>query len=106
MNKEDKVYIPKNVKNKLEFFRGFGVKELIITILVAILSILPVILLYKYVSQVFAISFFMITITSTVMLIIKDDNNVSFLQQLRLVVKNIFMQKRYDYKSKEIGRKE
>lgn len=58
MNKEDKVYIPKNVKKELEFFRGFGVKELIVTIIVAVLSILPVILMYKYISQIFAISFF------------------------------------------------
>lgn len=97
MNKDNNVYIPKNVKNKLEFFRGFGVKELIITIIVSILSILPVILIYKYISQVFAISFFLIVIASTIMLVIKDDNNVSFLKQLQLVVKHIFMQKNFKY---------
>lgn len=97
MNKDNNVYIPKNVKNKLEFFRGFGVKELIITIIVSTLSILPVILIYKYISQVFAISFFLIVIASTIMLVIKDDNNVSFLKQLQLVVKHIFMQKNFKY---------
>lgn len=97
MNKDNNVYIPKNVKNKLEFFRGFGVKELIITIIVSILSILPVILIYKYISQIFAISLFMISITSTIMLVIKDDNNVSFFKKLKLVIKHIFMQKNYKY---------
>ena len=97
MNKDNNVYIPKNVKNKLEFFRGFGVKELIITIIVSILSILPVILIYKYISQVFAISLFMISITSTIMLVIKDDNNVSFFKKLKLVIKHIFMQKNFKY---------
>ncbi len=38
MNKEDKVYVPKNVKKQLEFFRGFGVKELIITLMVVAIS--------------------------------------------------------------------
>lgn len=97
MNKEDKVYVPRNVKKELEFFRGYGVKELIITIIVAGISILPVIFIYKYVSQVFAISFFMIVTASTIMLVIKDDNNVSFFKQLKLVVKNIFMQKKFKY---------
>ena len=106
MDKEEKVYIPKNVKRELEFFRGFGVKELIITMMIAIISILPVILIYKYISQVFAISFFMILITTTIMLVIKDDNNVSFFQKLKLVVKSLFMQKEFYYKSKEVNRKE
>lgn len=97
MNKDNNVYIPKNIKKELEFFRGFGVKELIITILVVVISILPVILIYKYISQVFAISFFMISITSTIMLVIRDDNNVSFLKKLKLVMKHIFMQKNYKY---------
>lgn len=97
MNKADKVYIPKNVKNKLEFLRGFGVKELITTIFVGVIAIIPTIFLYKFASQVFAISFFMIVIASTVMLVIKDDNNVSFLKQLQLVVKHIFMQKNFKY---------
>lgn len=41
MEKEDKAYIPKNVKNELEFFRGFEIKELIITIVVGIPSAIP-----------------------------------------------------------------
>lgn len=97
MNKDDKVYIPRNVKKELEFFRGFGVKELLITLVVAVIAIIPVILMYKYISQAFAISFFMILIASTIMLVVKDDNNVSFFRQLKLVLKNIFMQKNFRY---------
>ena len=44
--KEDKVYIPKNVKNELEFFRGFEIKELIITIVVGIPSAIPTFFIY------------------------------------------------------------
>ena len=101
MKKDDKVYIPRNVKKELEFFRGFGVKELIITIIVAVISIIPVILIYKYISQIFAISFFMIVVTSTIMLVLKDENNMSFFKQLKLVVKNIFMQKNFKYGNKK-----
>ncbi len=43
MEKEDKAYIP---KNELEFFRGFEIKELIITIVVGILSIIPTFIIY------------------------------------------------------------
>ncbi|MBQ8234154.1 MAG: PrgI family protein [Bacilli bacterium] len=101
MKKDDKVYIPRNVKKELEFFRGFGVKELIITIIVAVISIIPVILIYKYISQIFAISFFMIVVTSTIMLVLKNENNMSFYKQLKLVVKNIFMQKNFKYGNKK-----
>ena len=46
VEKEDKAYIPKNVKNELEFFRGFEIKELIITIVVVMLSIIPTFFMY------------------------------------------------------------
>ncbi len=97
MNKEDKVYVPKNVKKQLEFFRGFGVKELIITLIVGVLSIIPTILLYKYGYQALALTLFLVVVATTIMLVIKDDNNVSFLQQLKLVCKSIFMQKNFKY---------
>ena len=97
MNKEDKVYVPKNVKNQLEFFRGFGVKELIITLVVAVISIFPTIILYKYGHQAFALTLFLVTVATTIMLVVKDDNNVSFFRQLKLVCKSIFMQKNYKY---------
>ena len=97
MNKEDKVYVPKNVRKNFEFFRGFGVRELIITLIVGIISIVPTILLYKYVNQALALTLFLIIVATTIMLVIKDDNNVSFLQQLKLVCKSIFMQKSFKY---------
>ncbi len=97
MNKEDKVYVPKNVKKNFEFFRGFGVKELIITLIVGIISIAPTIFLYKYVNQALALTLFLIIVATTIMLVIKDDNNISFLQQLKLVCKSIFMQKNFKY---------
>ena len=97
MNKENKVYIPKNVKRELEFFRGFGIKELIITILVGMITIVPTIFMYKFINQALALTLFLIIIATTVMLVIKDENNVSFLQQLKLVCKSIFMQKNFKY---------
>lgn len=100
MNKEDKVYVPKNVKKQLEFFRGFGIKELIITLIVGAVSIIPTIFLYKYWNQGLALTLFLVIIAITIMLVTKDDNNVSFLQQLKLVCKNILMQKNFKYKNR------
>lgn len=97
MNKEDKVYVPKNVKKQLEFFRGFGVKELIITLIIGVISIVPTILLYTNGKQAFALTLFLIVIAVTIMLVTKDDNNVSFFHQLKLVGKNIFMQRNFKY---------
>jgi len=97
MNREDKVYIPKNVKKELEFFRGFGVKELIITLIVGTISLTPTILLYINSQQAIAITLFLIIIATTIMLVTKNDSNVSFLHQLKFVCKNIFMQRNFKY---------
>ena len=98
MEKENKVYIPKNVRNELQFFRGFGVKELIITIIVGMLSIVPTIFIYKFINQAISLTLFLVTISITIMLISKDDNNVSFIKKLKLVLKNIISQKNFRYK--------
>ncbi len=100
MDKENKVYVPKNVKQNLEFFKGFGVKELIITGIVVIISALPVFFIYKYVNQALAISLFLIIIATTITLVTKDNNGVSFLHQLKLVIKSIIEQKKIKYRRK------
>ena len=105
MNKEDKVYVPKNVKKQLEFFRGFGVKELIITLIVGVLSIIPTILLYKYGHQAFALTLFLVVVATTIMLVIKDDNNVlkaiGGKEQLDIIIDNLIDMHVYEYKIKE-----
>lgn len=97
MDREKKVYVPKNVKKRLEFFRGFGVNELIITVTVGIIAIVPTIFLYKFTNQAFAMSIFLITIATTVTLVMKDNNDVSFIKKLRLVLKHILSQKKFNY---------
>ena len=101
MSDNDKIHIPKNVKSELQFFRGYGIKELIITIIVGIITLIPTIFLFKFGKTTLAIIIFLVTIASTIMLVKKDDKNVSFLYQLKLVAKSIFMQKSYKYGKKK-----
>ena len=63
-------------------------------------SIIPTIFLYKFWNQGLALTLFLVIIAITIMLVTKDDNNVSFLQQLKLVCKNILMQKNFKYKNR------
>ena len=44
-NEETKLYIPTNVKTRLEFFKGFGVKELVSTIIVAV-CLIPISIIF------------------------------------------------------------
>ena len=37
--KQNELYIPSNIKTRLEFFKGYGVKEMIITLVVMIFSL-------------------------------------------------------------------
>ena len=52
MKKESEVYIFKNIRNKLHFFRLWS-KKLITTIIFKILSIVPTIFIYKFINQLF-----------------------------------------------------
>ena len=40
--KQNELYIPSNIKTRLEFFKGYGVKEMVITLIVMAFS-LPII---------------------------------------------------------------
>lgn len=64
-----------------------------------IISALPV-FLYKYLNQALAISLFLIIIATTITFVTKDNDGVSFLHQLKLVIKSIIEQKNFKYRRK------
>lgn len=92
------LYIPANIRTRLEFFKGYGVKELITTIVVGACFLPIAILLYKYVSTLAAIISFMIIIAVSVISNTKDDNNLCIVEQVKFMIKNSKMQKKFEYK--------
>ena len=46
-DKNNNLYIPANIRTRLEFFKGFGVKELVTTIIVVACFLPIAFILYK-----------------------------------------------------------
>lgn len=98
-DKEFKLYIPSNVKTRLEFFKGFGVKELIISVVVAV-ALLPFCFLIYKVKNDYLIPVLIefIGVAITVICNVKDENNLCVIEQVKYMIKFAKMQKKYDYK--------
>ena len=100
VNEETKLYIPTNVKTRLEFFRGFGVKELVIAIVVAIFLIPFSIMAYYLNNNNYLIPVLIeiIGVVVTVIAITKDENNLCIVNQIKYMIAFGKLQKNYEYK--------
>lgn len=95
--KNDDLYIPSNIKTRLEFFKGYGVKELVITLSVMAFSLPITIGIYKLKSTLAAVIFLFIMVAGTVVAVTKDDNNLCVSKQIGYMIKNNKMQKKFKY---------
>lgn len=102
MNEHDneyKLYIPTNVKTRLEFFKGYGVKELISTVIVLV-ALLPIsFIVYKLKDNFLlpaVIEF--IGVAGTIITTTKDDNNLCVVSQIKYIIDFSKIQKQYRYK--------
>lgn len=95
---EEKLYIPANIKTRLEFYRGYGVKEFIITILVAIISLPFCFLISSIKSTTIAVVVFFIIVATAVISLTKDENNLCVANQVKFLINKLRMQKKYKYR--------
>lgn len=98
--KKLKLYIPSNVKTRLEFFKGYGVKELIWTIS-TIVALLPIsIVVYMLNGKQFLVPVLIefIGVAGMVIAITKDSNNLCIVDQLKYMIDFSKSQKKYEYK--------
>ena len=99
-DKNNNLYIPANIRTRLEFFKGFGVSELVTTIIVVAFSLPIIFLLYKFKSTLVAIIVLLIIISATVVSLVKDDNNFCVVEQIKYMIFNMKTQKKYEYYDK------
>ncbi len=97
-DKNNNLYIPANIRTRLEFFKGYGVKELVTTMIVVAFSLPIVFALYKLKGTLIAIIFLIFIISASVISLTKDDNNLCIVEQIKFMIRNSKMQKKYDYK--------
>ena len=99
MEEDTRLYIPSNVKVRLEFFKGYGVKELIATILVAVFLI-PISILAYYLGNnnyLVPVIIEMIGVVATIVATTKDENNLCIVNQIKYMVDFAKTQKKYNY---------
>ncbi|MCX8075242.1 MAG: hypothetical protein N2749_06645 [Clostridia bacterium] len=96
--KQNNLYIPANIKTRLEFFKGYGIKELVATITVVAFFMPIIYLIYLLKGILVAIIVFLVFIAGTVIANTKDDNNLCIVEQLRFMIRKSKMQKLYKYK--------
>lgn len=98
--KQNNLYIPANIKTKLEFFNGFGIKELVTTIIVVTFLMPVIFLIYILKGTLLSIICFMVVIAGTIISNTKDDNNICVIDQIKFIIRKSKMQKLYKYQYK------
>ncbi len=96
--KQNNLYIPANIKTRLEFFRGYGIKELVATFTVVAFFMPIIYLIYLLKGILVSIIVFLVFIAGTVIANTKDDNNLCVVEQLKFMIEKGKMQKLYKYK--------
>ena len=99
MNSEEKdykLYVPSNVKTRLEFFNGFGISELITTAIMAGCC-LPISFIVYKIKGSFLIPIIIEFIAGTIMMTTKDSNNLCVVTQIKFMIEFSKMQKKFDY---------
>ena len=92
------IKIPTEIKLKTEFFDGYGMQELVKTIIVGGIASIIAYIVYLFTHQTLFSTFFVLgTIVVTVIALIKGKNNFSMLDSIKNLLKFSLMQREYKY---------
>lgn len=99
MDDKKMLRIPKTIKTKTEFFVGFGVAELIKTLLITGISIIVAYIVYIIKQETITpVLVVIITATVSVVLFTKNTINFSLYDYIVNIIKFQFSQKEYKYR--------
>ena len=105
---QDKVQvkIPRQIRLKTEFFIGFGMEELIKTLIVGAVAGAIAYILYKITNQTILATLLVIgAIVVAVISLVKGNNNFSMIDMIKNIVKYETMQKEYRYERGDFNNK-
>lgn len=92
------VKIPRQIRLKTEFFIGFGMEELIKTLIVGAISGVIAYIVYLITAQTILATLIVIgAIVVAVVSLIKGNNNFSMVDIIKNIIKYELMQKKYKY---------
>lgn len=97
-DKKRQVKIPRQIRLKTEFFVGFGMEELIKTIIVGAIAGVISYIFYKITNQMIIATLIIIgAIIVSVVALIKGNNNFSMVDIIKNIIKFEISQKEYRY---------
>lgn len=98
-DKKKMIKIPRQIRLKTEFFVGFGMEELIKTIIVGAIAGVIAFIYYKITNKTIIATLVVIgAIVISVISLIKGNNNFSMVDTIKNIVKFKMTQKDYRYK--------
>lgn len=98
VDNKKQVKIPRQIRLKTEFFVGFGMEELIKTLIVGAIAGVIAYITYTIIGQTIISTMIVIgAIVLSVVALIKNNNNFSMLDIIKNMIKFEFMQKEYKY---------
>lgn len=104
-NNKKQVKIPRQIRLKTEFFVGFGMEELIKTLIVGAISGIIAYMFYLFTGKTIVATLIVIgAIVVSVVSLIKGNNNFSMVDTIKNIIKFETMQKEYRYKSRYFGK--
>ena len=100
------VKIPRQIRLKTEFFVGFGMEELIKTLIVGAISGIIAYMFYLFTGKTIMATLIVIgAIVISVVSLIKGNNNFSMVDTIKNIIKFETMQKEYRYERGDINNK-
>ncbi len=106
IDSKKQVKIPKQIRLKTEFFAGFGIEELIKTIVVGAIAGIVAYIIYKITGQAIISTLLVIgAIAVSVVSLIKNNSNFSMVDTITNIIKYEFMQKEYRYERGDFNNK-
>ena len=102
-DKKKQVKIPRQIRLKTEFFVGFGMEELIKTLIVGAISGIIAYMFYLFTGKTIVATLIVIgAIVVSVVALIKGNNNFSMIDTIKNILKFETMQKEYRYRRKKL----
>lgn len=99
LEEKETLYIPLGLKTRTEIFDGFGKEELLKSIIASLVSaIIDAVIYFISKSTAFCVVFILSSIAGSVMMLTKDQTNISVVDQMKFMVKFYKSQKIYRYK--------
>ena len=106
IDNKKQVKIPKQIRLKTEFFIGFGMEELIKTLIIGTIAGIIAYIVYLITAQTIIATLIVIgSIVISVVALIKGNNNFSMVDTIKNIIKFEMMQKEYRYERGDFNNK-